>query len=562
MTMKKASSDYRLRAKRRERIRCPEITEWMRMVETGKIVACAEQHQLVAHVRRVFATEELIIDYDRIEGYHNYEKYFPFDLDPWEWFAFTLFMCVFKKNGRPRWPQMFLYGGRGIGKTGFMGFTEFCALTKVNGIRDYDVDVCANSEEQAKMSFSDVYEMMENGGHKPRFQKAFDWNQEQITCKTTSSTFKYRTDNPKSKDGLRSGMVAFDEVHAYTHYKNIKVFTTGLGKVPHPRRLYCTSDGDVRGAVLDRYKERSLAILAGEKPDNGFLPIMFRLDSPEEVHDERMWAKPNPRVLKSDDLLEEIRDEYEDFLEDPVSNTDFMTKRMNCPQGNPDTEVAKWEDILATNREVPDLAGMPCVCGIDFAKTTDFISAVLLFRVDDLYYAIHHSWLCARSKDLPRIKAPVEEWVARGILTMVDDVEVHPDLVTDWIFEQGYRYQICQVAIDNYRHGFFMRELESIGYSAKDKAVKLLRPSDLMLVHTKINSAFVNHQMVWGDDPMLRWCTNNTCLVAAQHGNYTFGKIEPKSRKTDAFMALAASFCIADQIPEQVDEDISDPIMF
>ena len=156
--------------------------------------------------------------------------------------------------------------GRGGGKNGYDSFVAFCALTKVNGVRDYDVDICANSEEQARTSFQDVWNILENTGRRKMFQGGFEWNQEQITCKSTNSRLKYRTDNPKSKDGLRSGMVIFDEVHAYQDWRNIKVFTTGLGKKPHPRRLYTTTDGDVRDGVLDNLLEKARRILAVRTP--------------------------------------------------------------------------------------------------------------------------------------------------------------------------------------------------------------------------------------------------------------------------------------------------------
>ncbi len=551
MTKRKASSD-RSSPKKRKRINCPEINTWLRMVETGKVPACEEQHLLAAYVRDVFATEKLAIDFERIERARGYQRYFPFELFAWEWFCFAMLFCVFREDGRPRWNQEFVYIGRGAGKNGFDAFCSFFALTKANGIREYDVDICANSEDQAKTSFEDVRSILENTSPKERerFKKSFKWNKEHVTCTTTNSKLRYRTDNPKSKDGLRSGMVIFDEVHQYRDWRNINVFTTGLGKKPHPRRLYTTTDGDVRDGVLDALLDKARKILRREIPDNGFLPFICRLDDPEEVHDEAMWPKANPSLPYRPDLLEEIRAEYQDFLLDPVSAADFLTKRFNCPQGNPALEVASWDDIVATNRELPDLSGLPCVVGIDFARTTDFVSAVLLFRVDGTYYAIHHSWLCANSKDRGRIKAPLEEWAAAGLLTVVDDVEVHPDLVTAWIYEQSCRYAVQKVAIDNYRHGFFMRELDGVGYSAKSGNVKLIRPSDLMLVHTKVNSVFVNHDFAWGDDPMLRWYANNTCLTAAPNNNYTFGKIEPKSRKTDGFMALVAAMCVEADIPD------------
>lgn len=61
-------------------------------------------------------------------------------------------------------------------------------------------------------------------------KKNFYWNKEEIINLKTKSKIKFRTNNPKGKDGLRSGKVDFDEIHAYQNWENINVFTTGLGK--------------------------------------------------------------------------------------------------------------------------------------------------------------------------------------------------------------------------------------------------------------------------------------------------------------------------------------------
>ena len=44
------------------------------------------------------------------------------------------------------------------------------------------------------------------------------------------------------------------------------------------------------------------------------------------------------------------------------------------------TEIATWEDIKATNQEMPDLKGMNCIGGIDYANTNDFVGCCLLFK--------------------------------------------------------------------------------------------------------------------------------------------------------------------------------------
>lgn len=539
-----------------------EVQEYIDIVEGGKTNVCIEQKQIVEIVKRVFETEKLLIDYEQIAKYMDYQKYFPFDLFPWEKFCFIMHNCVFREDGQPRFSDLFILCGRGAGKNGYLSFEDFCLITPTNGVAYYDIDICANSEDQAKTSFDEIWNVLENPKFRKIFEHNFRWNRTVIENKRTKSKIKFRTNNPKGKDGLRSGKVDFDEPHAYENWENINVFTTGLGKKPHPRRTYVSTNGDVREGPLDQLIEKSKKILSGEIPDNGFFPFICKIDEEKEVHNPDMWEKANPSLPYLPTLKEQMLREYQDYLLDPVINNAFMTKRMNIPQGRKDSEVTSWENILATNREVPDLRGKPCVCGIDFAKTTDFVSVFLLFKREESYYGIHHSWFCSRSNDKGRIKIPLDQMEERGLLTIVDDVEVHPSLVTAWIDEQSMIYDIQKLAIDDYRYSFMTRELREINFDAKEKQVKLVRPSDIMRIQPKIASIFSNKQLAVGDDPLFRWFTNNTKLEPAPNNNFKYGKIEPKSRKTDGFMAFVAAMCVEDELPLAYDADFFMPIIF
>ena len=541
---------------------CKELCEYLEIVEESKFNTCKEQKQLARHIRHVFETEELTIDFPRIEKYMSYQVYFPFALFPWEKFIFVLHNCVFRKDGQPRWSDLFVLMGRGGGKNGYLSFEDFCLITETNGIAQYHIDICANSEEQAKTSFDEIWNVLENPKFRKKFEHNFRWNRTVIENKKTRSQIKYRTNNPKGKDGLRSGKVDFDEPHAYENWENINVFTTGLGKKPHPRRTYVSTNGDVREGPLDQLINKSEKILNGEIPDGGFLPFICRIDSENEVHDPDMWEKANPSLPYLPTLKEQMHREYQDYLLDPVINNAFMTKRMNIPQGKKDSEVTSWENILKTNRNLPDLEGLPCVIGVDFAKTTDFISAFMLFKGEGEYYGIHHSWFCNRSNDKGRIKIPLDQMQKRGLLTIIDDVEVHPSVVTDWIYEQRQRYDVVKIAIDDYRYSLMARELRSIGFDAKEKEVKLVRPSDIMRIQPKIASVFANGQLAVGDDPLFRWFTNNTKLEPAPNNNFKYGKIEPKSRKTDGFMAFVAAMCVEEELPEPASMEFFQPIVF
>ena len=108
--------------------------------------------------------------------------------------------------------------------------------------------------------------------------------------------------------------------------------------------------------------------------------------------------------------------------------------------------------------------GWECTVGIDYMKTTDFASVNLHFKKGDKRYDINHSWICSHSADIPRIKAPWKKWVQDELITYVDDVEIHPTLLTDYIYECGKRYMIKMICIDNYRYELMSDTLSKIGF--------------------------------------------------------------------------------------------------
>lgn len=545
-------------------------------IESCPSVVNVERLKLVEYLKNVFQNEKLYYSEEQIEKYFSYEKYFPYPLFEWERFLFVLHYCVFREDGLPRWSDLFIYMGRGGGKNYYLSWEDFCAISPTHGIKEYDIDICATSEEQAMTSFNEIWNILENTTNptfKKIFKRNFHWNKTEITNKLTNSTIKYRTNNAKSKDGLRSGALNFDEYHAYDNYDNIRVFTTGLGKKDNPRTTITTTDGDVRGGPLDKKKETAMDVLYGRAEDNGLLVFICKLDDEKEVEDIMMWQKANPSLEYRPSLLNQMKKEYVDYVQDPIGNSAFMTKRMNIPKMAHEHQVTSWENIEATGkiigadgeiipREVPDLTGLPCVAGIDFSSFDDFASACLTFKKDGTYYSIKHTWICSKSKDLPRIKPPLRDWEKMGLLTFVDAVEIDPHLITDWLQLQSLKYKIVKVAIDKFRFTLMNNALKEIGFDGENKErVKLVRPSDVMLVVDTITSAFNLKSIVWGNDPLMMWATWNAKKEPRQNNNYVYGKIEPKSRKTDPFMAFVHSMVLTLEIDLEVHKTKFIPII-
>lgn len=537
----------------------PEVQEWIDIVEQDKFKCCEEQHLLVEHVRHCFETEAIHIDEDQLKHYmHLCDAYLPFSLFPWQKFAITLHDCTYwDDTGQPRWPDLFCMLGRGAGKDGTIATESFLMTSPYNGIREYDVDICANNEEQAVRPAQDLIGFFEAPSVAKKIKKFYHWTKEKITCIKTRSVIKGRTNSPKGKDGLRSGIVIFNEIHQYPNYDNINVFTTGLGKKKHPRRSYYTTNGNVREGPLDDILKDGDDVLRGGVADNGTLYFICKLDDKEEVHDEANWPKANPSLPYLPDLLLEIRKEYREWKKSPERLPAFMSKRMNLPERMNDRAVTEWENVIATNKELPNLRGWSCVVGIDYASTSDWVGVDLHFKKGDERYDVAHAWICSESKDLSRIKAPWREWVKRGLCTYVEDVEIHPSVISAYIAEQAKLYNIRMVCIDRYRYTLLSDALSKVGFSFERKNLYLVRQVDILAVTPVINSCFVNKYFSWGDNPVLRWCTGNTKLVpygkakGDDKGSFVYAKIESKSRKTDAFMALVAAMVKEDEIKER-----------
>ncbi len=526
---------------------CEPVQNYIESVRNNPCRNCKEQFAICDLVETVWRSERLFFDEKQFERYLSLQKYFPFKLFPWEIFIFALHNCLYKENGQLRFPELLLLSGRGTGKNGYISFESTALSTPINGVKNYDIDIFATAESQAKISPNEIREILEDN----KLERKFRWNKEVIRNIATGSEIKFRTSSAKTKDGGKPGYVIFDEYHGYENYDLITVAETGLGKKKYPRKGIFTTQGNIRGGPLDDLIERANDILFKGEADLGLLPMIFKLDSADEVHDREKWHKANPSLQFFPNLFEEINREYEIFKINPSAAADFMTKRMNLPPKVMLNDVTEWDNVLATNKSIPDLTGCTCVAAVDYAKTSNFVSAGLLFLKNDIYYWITHTWVCKNSVNLPRIKAPLKDWEQRGLLTFVDAIEISPDIPIEWIEGQANKYNITVFGMDNFRVTLFRKALKAHGFDVDDKnKVKLVKRVTEMRWAPVIQSAFANHRIVWGDNPLMRWFTNNTFADCDKDGNITFSKKDPNARMTDGFMALVAAFCASEDLED------------
>lgn len=530
------------------------IQDYIQSIRSGEVPASREMHQAFDYIEGKLNNPDVFVDTEKTEkAVELIERYFRMKLFPWEKFVLALVHCYYKSSDTLVFTEYLIMMGRGNGKNGFISGVAWYLTTMYHGVSGYNVDIIANSEDQAKTSFEDIYQMLEDTWAKSK--KFFYKSKEEIVSLRTRSYIKFNTSNARTKDGKRSACLIFDEIHEYQNSDTIKVFRSGFGKRKHSRTFYITTNGYVRDGVLDDRLRIAHDVLNGEIKNSRLCPLIYKLDDEKEADNKELWVKANPSLPYLPTLQLEIEQNFIDKDYDPTVASDLYTKRFNLPKGNAEIAVTDYSKVKATSRELPKLDGWACTVGMDYAELSDWAAVNLHFRRGPQRYDINHAWLCTQSKTLQRVKAPWREWAERGLVTVVDDVSIHPDLLADYIRLAGQRYNVKMLAMDNYRWTLVSESLRKIGFDAQDKSrVKLVRPSDIMQVEPVIQECFDRDLFTWGDNPCLRWAVNNTKRVRSSRslgvdtGNFIYAKIDAKSRKTDPWMALVASMVIESEL--------------
>ncbi|MEY9980387.1 phage terminase large subunit-like protein [Lysinibacillus sp. RC79] len=434
------------------------VEDYISMWRNGDIILNKERIMLIEWLEAdILTMDDVYFDSKHIEQFIQFAEKWYFKLEPFQTFITCFIFLRYKDTDDLVFDEFFIYMARGAGKNGFISALVNYLISELHGIEFYNVSIVANSEKQAKTSFTEVYNAIDmNDDLKSYFkhQKAV------IESVDTKAIFQFHTSNASTKDGLRDGCVIYDEVHEYENNDVVDVFSGGLGKVRDSREFFIGTDGFVRDGFIDRLKERAMSILKREvsvKEDSLF-PFMCCIDDEEEMHNPDMWQKANPQFHPplsnyAKTLFKKVMKQYKKLENDSSGYENFITKRMNLPKVNLEKSVASWEKIKATNQgyDLSELKKRECIGSVDYAAIRDFVACGLLFLRNDHYIIpreLSFSFVCkpfadkhygysspkaeGNNKKDHRKFAPIREWENEGLLKVLDKDSMDPYIVVGW----------------------------------------------------------------------------------------------------------------------------------
>lgn len=531
----------------------------------GLIIFNQERIDLVLQLEsEVLVRDDIYFDETQIEQCINYIEKWYFKLELFQKFIIAFLFLKYKERDKLFYKDIVIVIARGNGKNGLISGLADYFISPGHGIDGYNVDVVANSEDQAETSVKEVYNMKEKNKN---FMKAFfSWTKTKITGKESLAEFKFRTSNADTKDGGRPGCLIFDEWHIYEDTKLINTLSSGLGKVKHRRRIYISTNGHVRGGFFDKFIEQCLEVLrGGSKRKNRFV-FICKMDSKKEVDNPELWEKANPMFSKprsdyAEELFDTLMDEYLDLEDDPSGRSEFMAKRMNLPEEDNTVRVASWDDIEATNRPIPydELEGKTCVGAIDFSYVKDFTAVGVLFKKGDEYIWDSHQFARRDFVKEANLKPPIEEWADNGLITLIDEPVIDIQYMVDYFCRMRELYGLNTIVGDTFRLDIVKKALEDEGFIV----LYVRNPHAIYAkLAPRIEVLFAQRKIIFGDNPPMRWNTNNIVVKMLPNGNKDFLKKDEVRRKTDGFSAFTYAMWQADNLLENEHEFVLGDIDF
>lgn len=537
------------------------ITNYLSKWKNGQILLNKKRIQLLELIEKeILPRSDLYyFDDEQIENYITFSEQWYFQLDEWETFIAPFIFLFYQEDDEPVFDEFIINMGRGGGKNGFISTLANYFISPLHGIDYYDVSIVANSEKQAKRSFQECYRVIKKNGNED-LEEEFEAYKSSITGLETQSVFEYKTSNASSQDGGREGAVIYDEYHEMENTEIVDVFSGGLGKVDWGRQFFIGTKGYIREGYFDTKYRECEDILNGLVPLKGVFPYICELDDISEMDDISNWAKANPALQeplnkRGKRLFTKVKKQYDKLATEPSGRASFVTKRMNFIEDNMENSVATREEMLATDRPFFEFNSVP-IGSFDFGSVRDFTTCGLLFKKGEEYAFKSFSFAIKQFCDVnygysnssneigTEKKAPIKKWEKQGLMKVLDEPSLNPMHVVNWFVEMRELYGVRKIVADNFKLDILRPLLEKEGFEVE----LIRRPTSIHpLLAPRVEDGFANNKFIFGDNPLMRWFTNNVYVKETPAGKQFLKKEETK-RKVDGFQAFVYALYLANEL--------------
>jgi len=503
----------------------------------------------------------------------------PFELLDWQKLLITrpLFGWIQKSDGMRRFRSVFVEVAKKNGKSALASGLAIYLLC-ADGEAGAEVYSAAGNEEQARIVFGEAANMV-SGSRKLVAAAGLRVHKRAIMQLSSRSTYKVLSKSPGTKHGFNVSGLCFDEFHTQPTRTLWDTLSKGTSARTQPVTFVITTAGSDRESICFEQYEHARAVIAGDRLDPRFLPIVFELRRDDDWTDEAAWYRANPS-LGVTKRIEYMRDECRSAMQEPRKRNSFLNLELNVWTESRVVWIApeSFERLAREEREPAFLSKFACVGGIDLSSKVDLTSMVLAFRepdsgpgqeiavedgvapvfVDYRVHLVEWYWIPAeRMADrIKRDRVPYDLWVEQGWINTTPGAIIHYGAIFQHILATMSRWKPTEIAYDPWGATDLAQRLvdESVPMvECRQGYATLSAPSKLF------EALVLSGRLTYSGSPVTRWCVANSEVTTDPAGNIKPVKPDAKGpRRIDGVTAAVTALSRLMVLPVQKVRTASD----
>jgi phage terminase large subunit-like protein/intein/homing endonuclease len=351
-----------------------------------------------------------------------------------------------------------------------------------------------------------------------------------------------------AKEGRNLGMAAADEVHELKDNTSIMPIRQALSTQDEPLYFELTTEGMVNDGYLDERLKEARQVLNGELERPRWLIWLYTQDSEAEIwQDEKTWVKSNPGlgVIKKWSFLRQMVEEAKTSKSTRVF---VLSKDFNIKQNNATAWLMQEDIINPETFDIEEFKNCFAIGAVDLSKSGDLACARAMFMKpgSQKKYTIRKYFIPeSKLADLPKEdKDMFIQWIRDGLITVSPGNENDFSLVTAWFVKlfKDYGIRFYKIGYDKWSAIYWVKEMESYGFDCQRVEQTWGSMSEPMkLVEADLKAKLLNY----GNDPIDKWCLENTALNMNSKAEIMPVKIQGKeNKKIDGAVTMIIAYRI------------------
>lgn len=454
----------------------------------------------------------------------------PFVLQPWQQFVIASIYGFYVKETNERLVKyVYIEISRKNGKTAFAaGLCLFHLIA--DGEMDAEVDLAANSKDQAKIAFKFCSQFAR--GLDPRGRDLVSFRDKVKFGQMLSILQVFAADDSKL-DGFNASMYLIDEYHAAKNSGLKDVLQSSQGMRDNPMAVIITTAGFDKLGPCYQYREMCTEVLSGLKENDALFAAIYSLDEGDDWKDPQNWGKSNPNIgvtVKPQYLQTQVQS----AKNSPSEEVGIRTKNFNiwC-----DSETIWIPDhyILQASADIDfeQFSGMDCYAGIDLSSTSDLTCASFMFPTEDKYYFKTLYYLPEAALHEKRFRDLYGEWRRHNLITITPGNVTDYDYILNDLMRIRDIVYIQKIAYDAWNATQFVINAEEKGFPMEPFSQALgnfNRPTKEMERLILSGRAVIDNNLI------NRHCFRNVTMARDKNGNTKPSK-QFEEKKIDGVIA-------------------------